>query len=230
MLTFSNGYEIACGMSDNSIIIFDTTTNQIKNVLMGHTSKVTSLALLNNLFLASGAQDLTLKIWNLTAMSIKSWFKVNPYNPENVNALTSLNNGFIAAGTDFGYVYLYDLNGYVKEISRFSNINSLSVLKNGYLAIGLSSGVIEIWDVNSLNQTASLNGHTNSVNSLVVLKNGYLASGSDDKTIKIWDTDLFKEVITLYEHQGSVSSLIVLSNGFLVSGSRDNTIKIWSFS
>lgn len=229
MLTFSNGREIACGMTDNSIIIFNTTSNQINKVLVGHQSKITSLALIGDVFLASGSQDLTLKVWNLTAGAVFYSFQVNQYNSESVNALAILKNGQLAAGTDFSYIYIYDLNGFVKQITLLSNIFALCELKSGYLASGLANGMIEIWDVMNSTQKATLSGHTNSVRSLAVLRNGYLASGSDDQTIRIWDTELNKHVMTLTGHSGNVVSLIVLSNGYLVSGSRDTTVKIWSF-
>lgn len=229
MLTFSNGRDIACGMTDNSILIFNSTSNQINKVLAGHQSKVTSLALLGDVFLASGSQDLTLKIWNLTAAAEFYSFQVNQYNSESVNALAVLKTGQLAAGTDFSYIYIYDLNGLVKVMSLLSNIFSLCELESGYLASGLANGMIEIWDVMSSSLISRLGGHMNIVRSLVVLRNGYLASGSDDQTVRVWDTELNKHVMTLTGHSGNVVSLIVLSNGYLASGSRDTTVKIWSF-
>jgi WD40 repeat protein len=63
IITLNNG-DLASGSDDKSIIIWDSTTYNIKRLLKNHTYYVLSLAQLPNDDLASASGDYTIKIWD----------------------------------------------------------------------------------------------------------------------------------------------------------------------
>jgi hypothetical protein len=64
VVVLKNG-DLASGDDSGRIIIWDSTTYQIKRNLTGHTSYVYCLAVLSNGDLVSGSYDYTIKIWDI---------------------------------------------------------------------------------------------------------------------------------------------------------------------
>ena len=86
---------------------------------------------------------------------------------------------------------------------------------------------IRLWDTASGQETARLEGHTDSIYALALLPDGRLASGSSDKTIRLWDAGSGQETARLEGHTSGIFALALLPDGRLASGSWDLTIRLW---
>ena len=80
----------------NLILIVDTSSGECLRNLTGHTSTITSLALLKNGHLAAGSGNGAIKIWNVkTGECIKTLKENDEGHTDRVSCLVSLNDGKI---------------------------------------------------------------------------------------------------------------------------------------
>ncbi|WWC91153.1 uncharacterized protein L201_006094 [Kwoniella dendrophila CBS 6074] len=100
--------------------------------------------------------------------------------------------------------------------------------KKAILTTGSLDGTVKIWDVESGKEQSTLFGHIEGVWS-VDIDALRLASASHDRTIKVWDRESGQCVQTLVGHRGAVTSL-QLSDDMIVSGSDDGDVMIWNFA
>ena len=68
----SNGRDLAAGLANNNIIIYNSASGTAVDTLRGHTSQVNDLALISNgNLLASSSSDNTIRIWDLNTNLVK---------------------------------------------------------------------------------------------------------------------------------------------------------------
>ena len=108
-----------------------------------HSSRVSALTSLENSYLASGSDDRTVKIWDITNGKLKfSFDQSNGGHTDFVRSLASLENGYLASGSRDETVKIWDVtNGKLKFTFDKSNgghsglgsswVNSLLSLGNG---------------------------------------------------------------------------------------------------
>ena len=197
--------------------------------LEGHTDSVRALAVLPNGRLASGADENTIRIWDVASGAGRARLQGHG---SSVRALAVLPDGRLASGSDDDKtIRIWDLASGAEPArleGHRGSVNALAALPDGRLASGSDDDkTIRIWDPASGAEWARLEGHSpwvGWVNALAVLPDGCLASGSCDKTIRIWDLSRCVERSRL---EGNGLSLVMLPNGRLASGSVDGTIRIW---
>ena len=201
------------------------------STLTGHTDLINTLVQINNFTLASGSCDQTIKIWNLTSMSLINTLQ---NNTNCINSLINiyLDSNYLISGSrdgtvqvwsnDYQVIYQKLFNQPVQSITYFSQFRQLAIA--GY------SNYFEVNEVKNyqVNLKANLNAHSNQVKALVILHNTNIASASLDSTIKIWNSTTFSLVANLTNHTARVSSLAILSNSAFLSGSLDGRIGIWN--
>lgn len=153
----------------------------------------------DGLFLATGAEDSLIKIWNL---STKKIFKVLKGHKQDVYSLEFFSDSNrLVSGSGDGTVRIWDL--------KTSKCTSLLVITEGVTSVSISSDdkyivsasldrSIRIWN----SETGTLvdksdftdknnNGHKDSIYSVIFTNdNKQIISGSLDKTIKLWNLDL----------------------------------------
>ena len=90
-------------------MLWNSTSFECVANLTGHTDYVNTLAFLNQTFLLSGSDDLTIKIWNLT--SLNSVATLNGHL-RGVLVIILARNGYIISGSrdTFIKVYFYFLS------------------------------------------------------------------------------------------------------------------------
>ena len=198
--------------------------------LTAHSSKVSSLDLLQNGDLVSGSSDSTINIWEIASGALKKTLKAIPSVV--INAVVVLKNGDIAVGGNDQHVSIWDINSQIVKLTmpvNWQTINALVVLQNDFLASGLTDNSIMIFNSNNGSLITTLRGHSQQVTSLVTTTNGDLISGSSDNSIRIWDANNFSLKSTL-TGTASILSLAFLQNGYLATGLTDHTIKIWNLN
>ena len=154
----------------------------------GHTGYVDKLTSLDNGYLASSADDETIKIWDITNGKLKYTFdKSNGHSGLYTN-LISLENGYLASRSS-SIVKIWDTkNGRVKFSFDSCITYDFAKIENGYFACVSNGAKIKIWDLTNGNLKYSIDS-SNDINyiiySLISLDNGLLLSKSLTE-IKIW--------------------------------------------
>ncbi|MDZ8184609.1 MAG: serine/threonine-protein kinase [Nostoc sp. ChiSLP02] len=204
-------------------IVLDRQNWQCTHTLKGHSSMVHAIAISpDGQFLASGSNDRTIKLWQLSTgklvRQMGRWFSghsnmINSlaFSPISLNSSYQRESGKTGATTD---------------------INSC------ILASGSWDNTIKLWDVNTGKEIRTLAGHSNWVNSVAFSPDGkLLVSGSADCTIRLWQVNTGIEIQTFAGHSDPVSSVAYSprtatttknqDRQLIASASNDCTIKLW---
>lgn len=163
-LDFSpDGKTFACGMSDGSILIYESASGIPVKELMGHKSNVRGIAYLDGKKLATAGKGQNIIVWNLEDGSELDKTKAHTknirtlrYNKDN-RILTSCSNEGTAK------IWKVGENGKLTEQKRIkhsgSNVNDAGLSPNGKNIVTVSAdGSVKIWGVNgTLFKTITLN-------------------------------------------------------------------------
>jgi WD40 repeat protein len=191
--------------------------------------------------LASGSQDLSIKLWDIAAAKESqslaghtSWVAGVAFLPAEPGAANS--SGLLSFGAT-GEVKRWDLATGKESPIMFAGHRQLAftmaLSRDGkHLATGgidLVTSTIKLWDPATGMLTMTLEGHSNFVSGLSFSASGkLLASSSQDRTIKIWDVATGKEIVTLAGHDDRATGVVfapdeksVASIGF------DGSAKLW---
>ena len=108
-----DGKTIATGGSDKTIRLWDTATGKLKNTLIGHTGRVTSVSFRpDGIILASGSSDKTIRLWDVSTGLLRQTLLGHT---EGVNDVCFSPDGQILAtvgtGNVKGEVWLWDATG-----------------------------------------------------------------------------------------------------------------------
>jgi len=186
--------------------------------------------------LASGSNDKTIKIWNLTTGQEIHTLKGHSAGVYSV--AISPDGRTLASGSNDKTIKIWNLTT-GQEIHTLkghsAGVRSVAISPDGRtLASGSNDKTIKIWNLTTGQEIHTLKGHSAGVRSVAISPDGRtLASGSNDKTIKIWNLTTGQEIRTLNGHSAEVSSVAFSPDGrTLASGSRNDndTIKIWNFT
>lgn len=170
-----------------------------------------------------------IEIWDLKTRQFQ---KNLMGHTDRVTALSTLENGWLASGSDDKTIRIWDpLSGAcLKTLSGHTDlVRSIAALSKNRLASFGYDKTIRIWDGVTGQCLHSLTGHTQGANFnlLVSLPGGLLASGSNDQSIRIWNPDTGECLHVLQGHPAVVWSMSGLPNGLLISGDHGGHIQIW---
>lgn len=256
----ADGQWIATGGKDQTVRVWSTASSRCVSVLSGHAGAVSALSFLKRrpkkasakeaaatlpVWLVSGSQDKTMKIWELASAKAlheadakgaplevsKSKVTVIAHNKE-VNDLTvSNNNKLIASGGHDKLVRLWDfpegnLLGECKGHSRpvwcvaFSPIDQV-------VASASADTTVRLWNIRDFTPIRAFQGHTGAVLRVCFLANGMqLMSSGIDGLIKLWQIRTADCAATLEEHEGKVWCIDVCGEK-MVSGGSDSKLVVW---
>ncbi len=214
-----------------------TDDGDIRGYLIGHTNTVNTLSFKpGSSTLASGSDDDTIRIWDLTWDAWKSRpVRTLRGHTNNVEAVAWSPDGtMLASASRDRTVRLWNPdNGTNTAILRghTNTVRSVAWSPDGTLLASASSDdTIRIWDPTDTDSPLYiLKGHTGNVNTLAFHPTeAILASGSSDNTIRLWNPTTGAHKATLTEHTGAVNTIAWNADGtLLVSGSSDDTIRLW---
>ena len=214
-----------------------TDDGDIRGYLTGHTNSVNTLSFkLGSSTLASGSDDDTIRIWDLTWDAWKSRpVRTLRGHRNNVETVAWSPDGtLLASGSRDRTVRLWnpDNGANIATLRGHTNtVKSVAWSPDGTLLASASNDdTIRIWDPTDTDSPLHvLKGHTGNVNTLAFHPTeSLLASGSSDDTIRLWDSITGEHKATLKEHTWGVNTIAWSADGsFLVSGSNDGTIRLW---
>ena len=214
-----------------------TDDGDIRGYLTGHTNTVNTLAFKpESSTLASGSDDDTIRIWDLTWDAWRSRpVRTLRGHRNDVKAVAWSPDGtIIASAGEDRTVRLWNPDSGKNTATLRGHERTVEAVTwspdGTMLASGSDDDTIRIWDATTTDSPLYvLEGHTGNVNTLAFHPtNSILASGSSDGTIHLWNPATGAHKTTLTGHSRSVNTIAWNSDGsLLVSGSSDDTIRLW---
>ena len=198
-------------------------------------------------FLATGAEDKIIRIWDLATRTIVKYLKGHE---QDIYSLDFFPDGKrLVSGSGDRTVRIWDVyNGQCSlTLSIEDGVTTVAVSPDGSLiAAGSLDRTVRVWDANKGYLVERLdssnefgNGHMDSVYSVTFTNRGKeIASGSLDRTIKLWSLkDLDKQPssvsksnceVTYVGHKDFVLSVCCTPDDeFILSGSKDRGVIMW---
>jgi small GTP-binding protein len=210
---------------------FEKTLGEIPykllKTLKGHTSLVTSVAVLSDDRVVSASSDQTLKVWDIkTGKEIKTL----KGHTAPVWSVAVLSDDRVVSASWDKTLKVWDIKT-GKEIITLKGhtgwVYSVAVLSDDRVVSASPDKTLKVWDIKTGKEIKTLKGHTGAVWSVTVLSDDRVVSASSDQTLKVWDIKTGKEIKTLKGHTAQVLSVAALSADRVVSASSDQTFKVW---
>jgi WD40 repeat protein len=261
-----DGLTLASGSSDCTVKLWNITTGMCSKTLQGHENGVWAVSYApfastryesesgstcnpDNVMLASGSDDHTIKLWNPNTGEVlktleghKGGVRSINYNSDGTTLVSGSYDYTVKVWDIFTGQTLRTLQGHVNGVSAVS-YNS----DNATLASGSDDQTVKLWDIETGHILKTLQGHTSWIFSVefspitaavaqpgkaILEKKGImLASGGYDHTIKLWDSSTGKILQTFQGHTNGIRSINFSPDGStLASGSDDHTVKLWNVS
>ena len=228
----ANNNDLLIGTTDSNIAFFNMTTRKEIFLSKEHNGSINALVLfqMNGFkYMASGASDSKVKIWNISN-SYELIRDLTTSSNESINSLVySSEFSYLISGSSV--IEVFSCSNY--EINRSLNgtlVFDIAVTSDLIITSGRNSGnEIIVWNSNlSVIQKINcdyeeISDTKNDVYSVLALKNNYIAAGCYTN-IRIWNSkDSFAFLADLKGHTNYIRSLAELNNGYLVSASEDYT-------
>ncbi|CCX11327.1 Similar to Transcriptional repressor rco-1; acc. no. P78706 [Pyronema omphalodes CBS 100304] len=194
-------------------------------------------------FLATGAEDKQIRVWDIANRVIKHTFIGHE---QDIYSLDFARNGrHIASGSGDRTVRVWDIESgqNVLTLSIEDGVTTVAISPDGKLvAAGSLDKSVRVWDAHTgylIERLEGPDGHRDSVYSVAFSPNGReLVSGSLDKTIKMWElqrgvpsisgTPRGKCIKTFEGHKDFVLSVALTPDGrWVLSGSKDRGVQFW---
>jgi WD40 repeat protein len=153
--------QIVCGKegSSNNIDIYNYSTGVLIRTLNGHSSRVWSIEMLSEQFMASGSNDKRLVIWDISSYSIKYTLTGHP---NWVNSIKRLSSNLIASGDLDGKTFIwnwltgeriFNLTGHMSAMY----LNSLDLYDDQTLISGSADKTVKFWSISNGTLIRSIN-------------------------------------------------------------------------
>lgn len=189
--------------------------------------------------LATGAEDKTVKVWDITHKRILHTFTGHELDIYSLDY--SADGRFIVSGSGDKKAKIWDLEkgrcAFTlgnEEVGPKDGVTSVAISPDGRLvAAGSLDRIVRLWDAQTGYFLERYEGHADSVYSVAFSPDGKsLASGSLDKTLKLWDLSGSRARSrcrsTFNGHKDFVLSVAFSPDGnWLISGSKDRAVQFW---
>lgn len=227
--------QIAVGLDDGTVEIWDLLTGEKFVSCIGHTEPINSVAFSpNGNILASSSYDNTVRLWDVCTGDNLS---ILTGHTDSVRTVVFNHSGnIIVTGSDDNTLGIWDvttgepiaiLTGHQDSVTSVAfSSDSTALISSSY------DHTIQLWDINKRIAIKTFIKHTKFVTTVAFSPDStIIASGSEDNTILLWD--LQGEIIDkpLIGHTKPVTSLVFSPDGnTLASCSEDNTVRLWDIS
>lgn len=200
-------------------------------------------------FLATGAEDKLIRIWDLSTRRITKYLKGHE---QDIYSLDFFPDGRkLISGSGDRTVRIWDLTSGLTQLTLTieDGVTTVAVLQDGkWIAAGSLDRTVRVWDavtgflIERLDlENENDNGHKDSVYSVIFTGNGSeIALGSLDTTVKLWslnglttpagaDKPPTRCEVTYVGHKDFVLSVCALPDGnYILSGLKDRGVIFWN--
>eukprot|EP00996_Jenningsia_fusiforme_P002768 NODE_3586_length_949_cov_53.073333_g3295_i0.p1 GENE.NODE_3586_length_949_cov_53.073333_g3295_i0~~NODE_3586_length_949_cov_53.073333_g3295_i0.p1 ORF type:complete len:289 (-),score=33.66 NODE_3586_length_949_cov_53.073333_g3295_i0:27-893(-) len=203
----------------------------LESKVLGHASPISALTVTRNGVLVSGAEDGSLKAWDIRSDSLLCTLLGHRGR---VNCLTA-DEHVLTSGAADHTLQLWSLSNWTHLLSlegHSDQVLSCGISQDGLnIVSGSADHLLRLWHRSSGAGAGQIEACQGPVVSVLFLAD-QLLSGGLDGSIKIWNFSTGLLVGQLYGHSGSVTSVVQYPFSHPVlqvaSGSHDGTIKLWS--
>ncbi|KAF3074205.1 hypothetical protein CFAM422_003493 [Trichoderma lentiforme] len=212
----------------------DAAIIQCQQTLQGHSYGVNSVAFSHNSkLLASGSNDETVKIWNITTGQCQQTLQGHS---SCVNSVAfSHNSKLLASGSNDETVKIWNITtGQCQRTlqGHSDSVNSVAFSHDSKLLVsGSDDKTIKIWKITTGQCQQTLQGHRSEVRSVAFSHNSKLLASAGDGAVKIWNTNTGQCQQTLQSYIYAVNSVAFSHDSkLLASGLGDGIIKLWNIT
>ncbi|BBM86146.1 caspase family protein [Candidatus Uabimicrobium amorphum] len=221
--------QIAFGLQNGQIVIYDTKLFEKVHSLHGHKRSVTSLDYhLKNKTLASGSADKTIKIWR----NDKCEQTLYGHSSRIMNVKFRSDGKFIVSGSSDQTIKIWNLKNNTPQTLRghSRSVNFVAYSPNENHIISSAFENIHIWEIKSARELRKIPTHTGAVFSIDhAPQEKMIISGGIDRTLKLWNSEDGSLITTLKGHREAIDSVSYnRQKKTIASSSRDGNIFIWS--
>ncbi|WP_334747473.1 WD40 repeat domain-containing protein [Nostoc sp.] len=223
-----------------SVKVWNPNTGKLLRILSGQAWTVSFSP--DGQILASGSQDGSLNLWDISSGKLIRTFK---HSEPVINVVFSPDGQTLASGLDLGSsIRLW--NWCTGEIIRinddpnafkmgFSNFKSQPTVFSPdgqtLFATSDSGSVIQSWNVKTGKRTGSFDAKSSIYAVAISPVGNTLATGIRDNAIKLWNVSNGQLIHTLTGQKGEVRAVAFSPNGQqIASGSQDGTVHLWNVS
>jgi WD40 repeat protein len=209
--------------------------NRLGTLRFGPADRVTALAFSpDSKTLASGGEDLTVRLWNpTTGKEVRRFGE----HEDKIGAIGfSADGKVLASGSRAGEICFWDA-ATSRELRRFRGhdgaVISLAFSADGKtLVSGGTDETVRFWDMASARELRQLGGGFGPAQAIAFSPDGkLLATGGWENTVRLWDLAASKEIRQFQGHRSWVQAIAFSPNGrMLVSGSGDETVRLWEMT
>jgi WD40 repeat protein len=226
------GQILASASTDSSVRLWNISTGQSFQILLGHTDWLYTVAFHpQSKILATGSADCTAKLWDIsTGQCLKT---LSEHTDKIMGIAWSPDGQILATASADQLVKLWDYStgSCISTLQGHnSRVYSAIFTPDGRIIATCSTDqTVKLWNVNTGKCLKTLTGHTNWVFAVAFSPDGNaIASASHDQTVRIWDLNTGECHYVCVGHTHLVSSVAFSPDGEVVaSGSQDQTVRIW---
>ena len=165
--------QIVCGKlgTSNNLQIYNYNTGALARTLNGHSNSVYSIEMLSEQFMASGSNDQSVIIWDLSSYSIKYTLTGHTYSVECIKRVSS---NLMASGDWNGTIIIWNwlTGGQIFNLTGHANAlnyNSLDLYDEQTLTSGSFDQTVKFWNITNGTLIQSINVNI-SISALAMLK------------------------------------------------------------
>jgi hypothetical protein len=169
--------QIVCGLfgTSNNLQIYNYSTGGLMRTLIGHSNNVLTIEMLSEQFMASGGQDRSVLIWDISSYTIK--YNLTGHTSA-VYCIKRLSPNLIASGNSLGLIIewnwltgeqIFNLSGHTKKLE----LNSLDLYDEQTLISGSLDKTVKFWNISNGALIRSMNTNFN-ISALAMLKSSKL--------------------------------------------------------